>query len=298
MGATSYRIVGLGELLWDMLPSGKQMGGAPANFAYHAAGFGAQGLIASRVGEDALGSELRERVEALGFDTRYIQTDPNHPTGTVNVELDAAGQPDYRIVEHVAWDYLAFDASWRTLAGGADAACFGSLIQRHEVARETVTHFLKATRQDCIRIFDVNLRQSFFSRSVIEASLRMSTIVKLNDEEFPRVCGLLGVSEGGVEAQARRLIEQFELELVCITRGAAGSILISSSEIDDHPGYRVEVADTVGSGDAFTAALAHHYLRGARLPRINEAANRLGAWVASQHGATPTLDEGILEDVL
>jgi fructokinase len=289
MRTEPYLIVGLGELLWDLFPSGQQLGGAPANFAYHAALLGDQGIIASRVGQDALGHEALQRLERLGLDTSYVQRDATYPTGTVHVQVDEEGRPDFTIVENVAWDHMQWTPQWQELARQADAVCFGSLAQRSPQSRATIQQFLRATRPDALRIFDVNLRQSFYSAAVLSESLSLSRVAKLNSDELPRLMAVLGLGDDGLVEGARRLLHDFGLELVCITRGADGSILVTRERAVAHPGFKVKVADTVGSGDAFTAALAHYYLRHASLEEINEAANRLGAWVATQVGATPVI---------
>ena len=283
-------VVGLGEVLWDLFPEGKQLGGAPANFAYITSLLGDRGIVASRIGNDVLGSELEQRLGTLGLESSYLQLDSAHPTGTVRVRVDQAGQPKFEITELVAWDFLEWTSAWESLAQQADAICFGSLAQRSPSSRETIHKFLGAARQGTARIFDVNLRQAFYSSKLLSESLKLADIVKLNAEELPRVVELLGIPHHGEQPSAQRLRLAYGVKLICITRGALGSLLISESERDEHPGFRVKVADTVGAGDAFTAALVHHFLRGASLEAMNDAANRMGAWVASQVGATPPPD--------
>ena len=280
-------VVGLGELLWDVLPAGKQLGGAPANFAYITSLLGDDGIPASSLGEDALGAEATRRLGALGLSTTFIQRDLDHPTGTVKVNVDSAGQPRFEILENVAWDFLEWTPQWQQLAKQADAVCFGSLAQRSECSRSTIRNFVRASRPAALRIFDVNLRQNFYTAEVLAQSMKLATIVKLNHEELPRITSLLELENRGEEDSARRLLLSHDLKLVCITRGNNGSLLMSPNECREHPGFKVKVADTVGSGDAFTAALVHGYLRGTALAQINEIANRVGAWVASQSGATP-----------
>lgn len=291
--------VGLGEVLWDVLPDTSHLGGAPANFAYHAATLGAHSTIASRVGADILGQQAITGLQQLGLETRYIQIDEAHPTGTVYVQVDEAGQPRYAITEAVAWDFLTWTEPWQELAGRADVICWGSLAQRSLPSRTTIHRFLQATRPRALRIFDVNLRQRFYSPAVLAESLRLARIVKLSDEELPRVINLLDGDAGKTPEQSVRwLLRDYDLELVCVTRGARGSLLVTGTEAFEHPGFRAKVVDTVGAGDAFTAALAHHYLRGASLKRISDAANILGAWVATQSGATPPMDRRVLQQVI
>jgi fructokinase len=294
-------VVGLGELLWDLFPSGKQLGGAPANFAYITALLGDSGIVASRVGDDRLGQEALWHLKSCGLDVNRVQRDLAHPTGTVKVAVDSRGQPEYQITENVAWDFLEFSEDWISLARSAHAVCFGSLAQRNSVSRSTIRAFLSALPSFAIGIFDVNLRQSFFSPEVLRDSLRHAKVLKLNHHEFPRFLDLLQCplrdSQHSDVSAARWLCREFSLRLVCITRGPDGSALVTADSHHEHPGFSVKVADTVGAGDAFTAALVHHALRGSSLAMINTAANRMGAWVASQEGATPAADPELLAEV-
>jgi fructokinase len=298
MTEQKHTIVGLGELLWDLLPSGKQLGGAPANFAYITNLLGDVGIPASRVGHDPLGDEALARLGRLGLGAAYIQSDPIYPTGTVKVEVGAGGQPRFDIMEPVAWDFLEWTPAWRQLAEKADAVCFGSLAQRSPQSRSTIRSFLKATRPEAIRIFDVNLRQNFYTTQLLANSMKLATIVKLNHEELPKIAALLDLGNSGEKDSAKQLLSSKDLKLVCVTRGNSGSMLLSPDACSEHPGFSVKVADTVGAGDAFTAALVHGYLRGTSLAQINDAANRVGAWVASQSGATPALTAGGLAHTL
>jgi fructokinase len=288
------KIVGLGEVLWDLLPERACLGGAPANFAYITTLMGDRGIVASRVGEDSRGMHALQRMKELKLDVDHVQRDGEHATGTVRVELDSQGVARFEIEHPVAWDFLEWTADWQELAESADAVCFGSLAQRSEEGRATIRRFIRATSPEAVKVFDVNLRQSYYSREVLAESMRLADILKLNDEELPTVMSLDGfdLSQGDELGAARRLIEAYDLKLVCITRGGWGSLLVSGElardgEVSEHPGFRVRVGDTVGAGDAFTAGLVHEYLRGAALDRMNEVANRVGAWVASEVGATP-----------
>jgi len=294
-------VVGLGDLLWDLFPKGKQLGGAPANFAYITALLGDSGIVASRVGDDRLGQEALWHLKSSGLDVSRIQRDPSHPTGTVKVEVDSKGQPEYQITENVAWDFMEFSEDWISLARSAHAVCFGSLAQRNAVSRSAIRAFLSALPSFAIGIFDVNLRQSYFSAEVLRDSARRAKVLKLNHEEFPRFLDLLQCplknSERSDITGGRWLCREFGSRLVCITRGAKGSLLVTAESHHEHPGFSVKIADTVGAGDAFTAALVHHALRGSSLATMNAAANRMGAWVASQEGATPSADPEILAEV-
>ncbi len=299
MATARYNVVGLGEVLWDVLPTGKHLGGAPANFAYITSLLGDEGIPASRVGTDDLGDEALRRVMELGLPADFIQKDANHATGTVRVEVDVAGQPCFEISENVAWDFLEWTARWQKLAAQADAVCFGSLAQRAEQSRSTIRDFVKATRPQAVRIFDVNLRQTFFNAGILSDSIKLATIVKLNHEELPRVMQWFGLEHRDEESSARRLLAlNDQVRVVCVTRGNGGSLLATADDCNSHRGFPVKVVDTVGAGDAFTAALVHEYLRGASLERMNDVANRVGAWVASEAGGMPALKSGGLEKTL
>lgn len=280
-------VVGLGELLWDLLPKGKQLGGAPANFAYITSLLGDNGIVASRIGNDDLGAEAALKLDELRLHTTYIQRDAHHPTGVVKVEVDAAGQPRFQIAQPVAWDFMEWTSGWQQLAQQADAVCFGSLAQRTATSHATIREFVQATRKDAVKVFDVNLRQAFFSADILYDSMKLADIVKLNHDELPRIMGLFDLSHVDVMASARRLVALHNLKLVCVTRGDQGSLLVTREAWSDHPGYKIKVADTVGAGDAFTAGMVHQYLRGEPLRQMGNLANRVGAWVASQVGATP-----------
>jgi fructokinase len=293
--ADSRTVVGLGEILWDLLPSGRQLGGAPANFAYCSHLLGENAIVASRVGNDLFGREIREALARVGIGDQFVQADALHPTGMVQVQLDDAGRPRFEIVEPVAWDFLAWEPEWHRLASEADAVCFGSLAQRAAESRNTIRNFLDATRPGALRVFDVNLRQSFYSAEILTDSLKRANVVKLNHEEVPRVRQLLEMNGDTASSFCRNLVQRFSLKLVCITRGEQGSLLCDGSQLHEHPGFRVKVQDTVGSGDAFTAALVHGLLQENSLAEINDAANRLGAWVASHSGAMPQVPKSGIE---
>ena len=294
----NYLTIGLGELLWDMFPEGKQLGGAPANFAYMTSLLGDEGIVVSRVGSDALGRAAGRRLERLGVRASLLQLDPDHPTGTVKVSVDPAGQPTFEIAESVAWDFFAWTPEWRALAERADAVCFGTLAQRCPQSRATIRTFLRALRPGATRVFDVNLRQSFYDADTLSESAKLADIMKVNTDELAALAKLLRIPFIYDELPAAHwLRDTLGLKLVCITRGAKGSLLVSADETSEHPGYRIHVADTVGAGDAFTAALVYHYLRHASVPTLNEAANRMGAWVSSQVGATPPRDDFHLEKI-
>jgi len=289
----AYTIVGLGELLWDILPSGRQLGGAPSNFAYHAQALGAISSIVSSVGIDASGKDILDQLSTAGLNTSYIATDEEHPTGTVTVALDDDGIPGYTIHKDAAWDFIPFNSALASLASSADAVCFGSLGQRNAVSRESISGFLSETSKDCLRVFDINLRQQFYDLETILASLEKANILKLNDDELPILATLLAL-EGGETQLLDRLLKDFDLQLVALTRGDKGSRLRGLNKNSIHPGYKVETKDTVGAGDSFTAALAVGLLRGDDLDELHDRANRLASFVCTCHGAMPQLPEELI----
>jgi fructokinase len=237
-------------------------------------------------------------MEELGLDIDHVETDREHPTGTVKVELDGNGQARFEIAYPVAWDFLKWELDWQHLAETAHAVCFGSLAQRSEQSRATIRRFLAATPPDTLKVFDVNLRQAYYSEETLSESMRLADIVKLNNEELPKIMSLYNIPHKDELSSAQRLLREFDLKIVCVTRGAQGSLLVRGKDASEHRGFKVRVADTVGSGDAFTAGLVHEYLHGASLGLMNEVANLVGAWVASEVGAMPTPKRGALEHSL
>jgi fructokinase len=294
----SPTVIGLGEILWDVFPSGRRLGGAPANFAYCSHLLGNRSIIASRIGADELGRELRQALQQTGVSDLSLQTDPSHPTGTVQVQLSSEGQPSFQIMENVAWDFLEWNESWEPLARTADAICFGTLAQRSPFSRSSILKFLDTAAPGALRVFDINLRQSFYSRDIVTSSLEHASILKLNNEELPVLSSMLGAGIGAESSFCQHLLDHFDLQLVCVTRGANGSLMVDRNGMHEHSGFPVEVADTVGAGDAFTAGLVHERLRGGTLAEINDTANRIGAWVASRPGAMPAAPEAGLEEQL
>ena len=288
-GSRRYFCIGLGEVLWDLLPGGRQLGGAPANFAYHAHALGAESLVVSRVGRDDLGRDLVEHLNALGLVTSGISVDPAAPTGTVSVTLDPTGQPTYTIHTDVAWDFLEAGPEVLRAAAGADAVCFGTLAQRHPVARDSIRRLLQATRPEALRIFDINLRQRFWSREVIVESLALANVLKLNDEELPILMDLLGWPCEDDQGLMARLAQRFDLRAVALTRGARGSLLWTADRSWNWPGSDLKVADTVGAGDSYTAALALGLLSRKSPEDILRIAHRVADFVCTQPGATPPM---------
>lgn len=290
-------ILGIGELLWDLLPEGPRLGGAPANFAVTAGRLGNHAAILSRIGRDELGRDAVAVLDPLPVDTKSLQIDTVHETGRVTVAL-MDGQPEFTIHAPAAWDFLELSDEWVQLAERADAICFGSLAQRGVESRQTIQTLVAQTQAKCVRVFDANLRPPFYSSEVVQESLELATVMKMNDAEVPLVLRLLGLPEqdGGtshvLRAGAARLLAEFPtLEMVAVTRAAHGSLLMRRGEWQEHPGVKTTVVDTIGAGDAFTAAMTDALVRGAPLAAINEAGNRWGSWVASQAGGMPELKD-------
>lgn len=283
-------VVGLGELLWDVFPDGKRPGGAPANVAYQAQQLGCQGVVVSRVGNDDLGDEIISFLESKGLRTLAVQRDDSAATGRVTVSFDDDHQPQYVIHEGVAWDNINFDDELKQVMEQADAVCFGTLAQRSPTSRKSIMQAVEATSSECLRVYDVNIRQKYYDLEWIEESLELASIVKLNHEEVELLAGELQVP-AGEEEFSKALAERYCLDLVCVTRGSDGCRVTSSSESISIPGEPVEVADTVGAGDAFTAGLIFSRLSGRSLEASGAIANKIGGIVASHHGAMPELKD-------
>ena len=294
---TPVRLVSIGEVLWDLLPDGPQLGGAPANLACHARALGAQAALISRVGVDAHGEEALRQLEAHGVDVTLVTQDLQAPTGTVRVEVDSAGNPRFEIVENVAWDALeATDCAWERVAQ-ADVVCFGSLAQRTRQGREAVQRLIQASSSRALKVFDVNLRAPFFNTEVLAESLRAADLLKLNEMELPVLASLFGLN-GTVERRVEQLADLFELQVVVLTLGAAGSRLWRKGQWHSEPGRVVTVRDAVGAGDSFTAALVLGLLRNWSSDRILAAATEIAAYVCTQSGATPRLPESLTASFL
>ena len=286
-------VVGLGEALWDKLPAGKKLGGAPANFAYHAGQFGLRSCVVSAVGDDALGHELLDAVGKCGIEHR-IQT-VGHATGEVNVTLDDAGIPQYDIREDVAWDNIPFNEELQSLAARTRAVCFGSLAQRNDVSRHTIARFIESMprRDDTLIVFDINLRQNYYSREVAEQSLNLCNILKINDEELVVVSGMLGYGNISQEEACRRLLHDYGLRVVILTCGVNGSHVYTADGSSFLPTPTAEVADTVGAGDSFTGAFVASLLMGKSVVEAHRKAVDVSAYVCSQHGAMPRLPQSL-----
>jgi fructokinase len=286
MEKSSPVIVGIGELLWDFLPTGKRIGGAPANFVYHTRMWGATAYMLSSIGDDEHGRQLLAELDRISLDRSFVQIDSSHPTGTVSIELDGEGKPSYIIHENAAWDHIGYSSELDELARHADAVCFGSLAQRLPVSRDTIRRFIAKTRGDCLHIADINLRGHYYDAEIIDHSLQVADVLKLNDEELPIVAGLLGIY--GEECwMLERLQAKYDLRLIALTRGADGALLLSREERSECSGIPADLVDTVGAGDAFTAALAMGMLRREPLDAINRQACQLASYVCSRSGAMP-----------
>lgn len=288
------RILSLGEVLWDLLPSGPVLGGAPANFAIHCQALGAHATLRSCVGDDALGEEILDRLENLGLPLELIRREAGMPTGTTDVKFDSEGQPHYTIKAPAAWDFLRSDQDAKNEAERADAVCFGSLAQRHPVSREGIRSLLAAASPSALVVFDTNLRQSFFSREILEHALASATLLKLNTEELAVLAEMFRLDGGPSDVMAQ-LAQSFGLRHVALTRGSEGSLLLSDGNWHEHPGIPVVLQDPIGAGDAFTAALVVTMLSGWDAGMANGFANEVAAYVASQPGATPALPANLRE---
>nr|WP_321259665.1 carbohydrate kinase [uncultured Pseudodesulfovibrio sp.] len=281
--------VGLGEILWDVLPYKRMLGGAPANFAYHMNGLGGAGVPVSCVGDDKLGREALSLLASHGVNIDGISIDPVHPTGTVNARIDRHGVATYAFSDDVAWDFLSLNDAAIALAAKAGAVCFGTLAQRSEVSRRAIHQFLGAASR-ALRVYDINLRQSFYTPEVIGQSLDVADVLKINDDELVLVRKMLSLPVGEREA-LEALMLRHSLKLAVLTRGDKGSLIMSPDEVSDLPGVPVEVVDTIGAGDSFTAAMVLAYLDGQSLDEINEYATKVAAYVCGCSGAMPEIPD-------
>ncbi|QJB56173.1 carbohydrate kinase [Pseudodesulfovibrio sp. zrk46] len=280
-----FTAVGMGEILWDVLPTGRKLGGAPANFAYHVNALGGTGIPFSRIGDDDLGREALDILREHGVATDQISVDTEHPTGTVDAAIDANGVATYTFPDDVAWDFLAFDEAERAIAMEADAICFGTLAQRSSVSRDAILDVLgDATKP--LKIYDINLRQEFYTPERVRDSLIVADVLKINDEELALVAQMFSLPRGEREAM-QALLEAHDLTLAVLTRGGEGSLILSADDCSDLPGQPTEVVDTIGAGDSFTAAMALAYLSGRSLDEVNQYAASVAAYVCTQAGAMP-----------
>ncbi|MDC0336176.1 carbohydrate kinase [Pseudodesulfovibrio sp.] len=287
----TFTAIGLGEILWDVLPEGRKLGGAPANFAYHVSALGGTGFPVSRIGDDDLGREALEVLRKHDVITDHISIDPNHPTGTVDATVDTAGVATYTFPDAVAWDYLFFDAATLGLAATANVICFGTLAQRSEISRKAIHSFLSAA-PNALKVYDINLRQNFYSAEIIQTSLTQADVLKINDDELRVVADMFSLPSGE-EASLVALVNQYDLKLGVLTRGGEGSLILSRNDKSELPGQPTTVVDTIGAGDSFSAALALAYLHGHGLDEINRYATSVAAFVCGQAGAMPVMPESL-----
>lgn len=282
-------VIGIGELLWDRLPGGKKIGGAPANFVHHVEQFGIPACAVSALGDDADGKELREIMQTLGLNAETATV--GYPTGAVDVTFNAEGVPTYNIIENVAWDHIPFTERLAMLAKRTSAVCFGTLAQRSVESRETIRRFLDATPDDALRIFDINLRQQFYSKEIVYGSLSRCNVLKVSDEEFPAVRGMLGLSADDFREDCREFIRRYDLRMLILTCGAKGSYVFAAEMAE--PSFvaapKVDVADTVGAGDSFTATFMAALLKGASIEEAHRLASEVSAYVCTCSGAMPRL---------
>lgn len=290
-------VVGMGEALWDVLPEGKKIGGAPANFAYHVSQFGLNSRVVSAVGEDKLGTEILDKFRAKQLNC-MIETVP-YPTGTVQVELDAEGVPCYDIKEGVAWDNIPFTPALADLARQTRAVCFGSLAQRSVVSRQTINSFLDAMPQDdnVLKIFDVNLRQSFYTKEILCNSFSKCNILKINDEELVTVSRMFGYPGIDLQDKCWILLAKYNLKMLILTCGVNGSYVFTPGNVSFVETPKVEVADTVGAGDSFTATFVAAILKGLCVQEAHKLAVKVSAYVCTQNGAMPELPESLKESM-
>ena len=286
---TPRYVVGLGEALWDVLPEGKKLGGAPANFAYHAGQFLGQDetIAISALGEDKLAEETIKSLEEHGL--KYLMPRVPYPTGTVQVSLDEQGIPTYDIKENVAWDNIPLDADIQAVARQCRAVCFGSLAQRNIVSRETIHRFLDLTPKDCVKIFDINLRQQFYSKEIIQESLRRCNILKINDEELVLIGRMFDYPGLDIENKCWLILGKYNLDMLVLTCGTNGSYVFTPGQMSFQETPKVEVADTVGAGDSFTGSFCAAILSGKPVAEAHKLAVQVSAYVCTQNGAMPPL---------
>ncbi|MDQ8189901.1 carbohydrate kinase family protein [Roseibacillus persicicus] len=293
----NHKIAGIGEILWDMFPDGSRLGGAPVNFASHCHQLGCEAYPVSVVGRDRVGVKTRERLGQLNMSDKYVFDSMDLPTGRVLVLLDSEGKPSYEILEEVAWDDLVFTPELCELSTSLDAACFGTLAQRSPRTRRAIHKFLEVMPARSLRIYDVNLRQPFFSKELVENSLKVANVLKLSDEELPVLAEYFQL-EGAIVDQLKALRSQFGLSHVAYTRGGDGSLIVSAGQVDECAGVPVTLVDTVGAGDSFTAALTFGLLNQWPLDEVNLYANQVASFVCSQKGATPRIPSRLVREMV
>ncbi|WP_182866533.1 carbohydrate kinase family protein [Rhodopirellula sp. JC639] len=291
-----HQVVGIGEVLWDVFPDGPRFGGAPANFSCSTSELSrgsARALMVSAVGDDELGRKAIESLKQRGVDISVVQTNP-HSTGKVDVQLDDSGSASYQFAEDSAWDHLQWNDELSRVAAACDAVCFGTLGQRREQSRQTIRRFVNSTPESALRILDVNLREPFDDDAIIRQSLGLANVLKLNDDELLRLARLDGLTGGDVDLM-QQLAQQHQLRYVALTRGDEGAVIVSEDAVSELPGIPTEVADTVGAGDAFTAAITLGLLAGHDIDTVNRNAIAVASYVCSQPGATMKFPDHLMK---
>lgn len=293
------RVVAIGEVLWDIIDDKKRLGGAPLNFAVHAGQFGHDAWIVSRVGDDLRGRQILSAIEQMGLGRDFIQVDPERSTGVVNVSVNMFGEPKFDISENAAWDYIEATDAHRTLVSTADVVWYSTLAQRSKTSRNAIRELLETARnapRDILIVYELNLRQKYHTPEVVRESIEYCRVLKMDEDEFRSIKALFGMGHLSDREFAVELMDTFALLLIAVTYGPRGCILHTPDAEVKHPGYVVDVVDTVGSGRAFTAAMVTQLLDGARFNEVARYANLAGAYVATQSGATPRFDRHVLQN--
>ncbi len=291
-----YTLIGIGEILWDEFPESRELGGAPANFAFHASQLGAIGIVISQIGADSNGREIKALLDKRGV-PNLLSFDPSHPTGRVSVKTDGKGTPEYIIHENSSWDFLTFEPFFNEAARMADVVCFGTLAQRNPISGNAIKKFIRATRHDCLKIFDINLRQQYYSKQIISELLSLADILKLNTDELDCVAQMF-LTDKNETVRLEKLKSTFCLDMIVLTRGEYGSRIFMDKDHDSvYKSESVEIIDSVGAGDSFSAAVALGLLKKFDLGKINKIASSLAAHVCSKKGATPVIPEKIIHSM-
>jgi fructokinase len=292
------KIAAFGELLWDLLPNGKVLGGAPANFIYRINSFGDQGTLLSKVGNDKAGREAREALKRLGVSSENIQTDYEFPTGSVRVKIDEKGNADFNIITDVAYDHIEINAEMMDAFSQADCVCFGTLVQRYGISKNTLRELVNEST-DVVKFLDINLRKKCYTATTVEDSLRMANILKTNDDELLITRELLGLKHENLKDLAQETIEKYNLDILLCTLGSNGAFCLTKEDIFHYdPGYQINLGDTVGSGDAFSAGFVHYFMNGFPIEEALRFGNAAGAMVATTTGATATISKDEILDFM
>lgn len=285
------KIAAFGELLWDLLPSGKVLGGAPANFIYRINSFGDQGTLLSKVGNDKAGREARLALRSLGLSDENIQTDYEFPTGSVKVKIDEHGIPDFNIITDVAYDHIEINTEMIDAFSEADCVCFGTLVQRYGISKNTLRELIHES-PNVVKFLDINLRKKCYTAASVEESLRMTNILKANDEELLITKKLLGLKSDSLKELSKEVIETFKIDIICCTLGENGAFCLTKDQLFHYdPGYQITLGDTVGAGDAFSAGFVHYYMNGQPIENALRFGNAAGAMVSTTTGATSPISK-------